>query len=127
MTRRGNHYGQPLELKIEKDALVIRVGVQTLAHAVTYADWANTFDEEVGDYIRTFAITDVKKFASDVLHAMLAEREDGSTPLSDFLDKMAEAAVDDGSLACEYEQQIKHGETAPIETWRAQPEKHDAR
>ena len=67
-------------------------------------------------------ITDAVTFAGEVEHAMLSEREDGSTPLSDFLDKMTEAAVDDGSMACEYEQCIQHGDTAPAETWAAHPD-----
>lgn len=113
----GNHYGRPLEVKIERGALVIRIGAATLAHAVSYADWANPFDEVRDDYIRTFAITDAKQFTKDVIDAMLHEREDGSTPLSDFLDKMSEAAIDDGSLGCECDQIIKHGENAASETW----------
>lgn len=107
----------PLEVKIERGALVIRLGVETLAHAVTYSDWANPFDEKVNDYIRTFAITDAQAFAEDVRRAMLDEREDGSSPLTDFLDKATEAAVDDGSMACEFEQSIKYGTTAPSEPW----------
>lgn len=115
------HYGRGLEVKIERGALVIRIGAETLAHACSYSDWANPFDEAKDDYIRTFAITDPKVFADDVRHAMLDEREDGSTPLSDFLDKMTEAAVDDGSMACEYEQSIPHGQNAAIETWAIPP------
>lgn len=114
-----HHYGRPLEVKIERDALVIRIGVQTLAHAVTYADWANPYDEATGDYFRSFAIIDAPQFARDVLHAMLHEREDGSTPLSDFIDKMSQAAIDEGSLGLheDFDHRIKHGETSPLETW----------
>lgn len=115
-----HHYGRPLEVNVENGALVIRLGAQTLAHAVSYADWANPFDEDRHDYIRTFAITDAQTFAKDVVHAMQREREDGSTPVSDFLDAMTRAAVDDGSEACEYEQRIPHGTTAPSETWASQ-------
>ena len=111
------HYGQPLKVTVERGALVIRIGAQTLAHAVAYADWANPFNEEAHDFIRTFAISDARMFAEDVVRAMLREREDGSTPLSDFLDKMAAAAVDDGSEACEYEQRIKCGAKSPLEQW----------
>lgn len=114
----GTHYGHPLEVKIERGALVIRIGIQTLAHAVTYSEWANQYEDESGDYFRTFAITDAAEFAKDVTHAMLHEREDGSTPLSDFLDKMTQAAVEDGSTACE-DARLKHGETAASETWAA--------
>jgi hypothetical protein len=114
----AQHYGKPLEVTIEKDALVIRIGAQTLAHAVTYSDWANQYEDESGDYLRDFAIVDAVQFAKDVQHAMLSEREDGSTPLSDFLDAMTKAAVEDGSIAlCEDDHRIKHGETAPCETW----------
>lgn len=121
--RHGHHYGRPLEVRIEKDALVIRIGVQTLAHAVSYSDWANPFDEKRDDYIRAFAIEDAKQFADDVLHAMLDEREDGSTPLSDFIDKMSEAAVNDGSLGLhEGEQAIPHGQFAQCETWAFSPD-----
>jgi len=111
------HYGRPLAVRVAGGKLVIEIGIHTLAHAASYADWANPFDEARDDYIRTFAITDAVEFAKDVQHAMLDEREDGSTPLSDFLDKAMEAALDDGSLGCEYEQSIKHGETAECETW----------
>lgn len=111
------HYGKPLEVRIERAALVIRIGQQTLAYAVRYSDWANPWSDEANDYVRTFAITDLPEFVKDVQRAMLYEREDGSTPLSDFLDQMAQAALDDGSMGCEYDQQIKHGETAPVETW----------
>jgi len=112
-----HHYGRPLEVRVENGQLVIAIGIQVLAHAVTYADWANPYDAQKHDYIRTFAITDAQAFAEDVAHAMRREREDGSTPLSDFLDKVTEAAVDDGSIACEYEQSIKHGANAAIEKW----------
>jgi hypothetical protein len=113
------HYGAPLEVKIEKDALVVRIGVQTLAHAVTYSDWANPYEDETGDYVRSFAIVDASQFASDVLHEMLREREDGSTPLSDFIDEMTKAAVDDGSIGLheDFNHRIKHGEKSPLEMW----------
>ncbi len=109
------YYGRPLDVRVGRGALVIRIGAATLAHAASYSDWANPFDEQRNDYIRTFAITDAKEFARDVIHAMLNEAEDGSTPLSNFLDAMMQAALDDGSCACEYEQVIKHGETSPLE------------
>lgn len=111
----SHHYGQPLTVKVSGGKLVIEIGTHVLAYAVACADWANSHDGE--DYIRTFAITDPTQFAADVKHAMLDEREDGSTPLSDFLDKMAEAALDDGSMAVEYDQCIKHGTFAKSEKW----------
>jgi len=117
--RKGNYYGAVLQVKIHEGRLVIAIGVQTLAHAAAYAEWANPLTT-IGDqdeYLRAFAITDTHDFAIDVARAMLEEQEDGSTPLSLFLDEMMQAACDDGSTACEYEQRIKHGETSPLETW----------
>ena len=118
--RRGRYYGRPLEVSVKDGQLVVAIGVQTLAHATTFADWANPWrdddSEQGGDYMRDFAILDAHQFAKDVLHAMLHEREDGSTPLSDFLDKMSLAAIEDGSIATD-EAWIKHGETDPRETW----------
>jgi hypothetical protein len=120
-----HYYGRPLTVKVENGQLVIAIGVQTLAHAVTYSEWANQWEDEAGDYFRTFAITDAVEFGKDVVHAMLNEREDGSTPLSDFLDRMTEAAVEDGSVSCEYEQHIPNGTTAASETWAADEQERE--
>lgn len=109
MTKRtGNHYGRPLAVTVKNGVLRIEIGVDTLAHAVRHSDWSHRFDESRQEYVRSFAITDPTQFAGDVVHALLDEREDGSTPLSDFLDKMTEAAVDDGSEGCEYDQRITY-------------------
>lgn len=105
-----NYYGRRLTVTVKGGRLVIEIGVDVLAHATSFADWANPFDEVQNDYIRTFAILNATEFANDVKHAMLDEREDGSSLLTDFLDKASQAAVDDGSTACD-EASIKHGET----------------
>lgn len=113
-----NFYGKPLAVKVSGGRLTIEIGIHVLAYAAAYADWANPFDEQRDDYIRTFAITDPRQFAKDVQHAMLDEREDGSTPLSDFIDKMMQAALDDGTTGIhEDEQVIQHGTFSPLETW----------
>lgn len=111
-----NHYAKPLNVSVRNGRLLIEIGVDVLAHAVSYSDWANPFDEKANDYIRDFAIIDAEEFARDVANAMNDEREDGSTPLSDFIDSASKAAVDDGSLAT-IEAKIKHGETSALETW----------
>jgi hypothetical protein len=115
----GKHYDASLDVTIEHGALVVRIGVKTLAHAVTYSDWANPYDENVQDYIRTFAIEDAHEFAKDVMRAMEHEAEDGSSPLTRFIDKASEDAVNDGSLGLheDFDHKIKHGEKSPLETW----------
>lgn len=110
-----NHYGKPLTVRVVGGKLVIEIGIHTLAHAVSYADWANRWDGV--DYVRTFAISDSVQFAEDVAYAMQREAEDGSMPLSDFLDKMAEAALDDGSIGVEHDQRITNGSFSTVETW----------
>ena len=116
--RDGSNYSEPLKVTIEDSALVIRIGIQTLAHAVTYSDWANRWSDEANDYIREFAIEDAHQFAKDVANMMQREEEDGSSLLTNFIDKASEEAVNDGSLGLhEDEQKIKHGEKSPLETW----------
>lgn len=116
------HYGRPLSVTVTDGRLVIEIGIHTLAHAVSYADWANPYDHDKLEYLRTFAISDAQQFADDVKRAMLSEREDGSTPLSDFLDKMSEAAINDGSMGLlDAEVSIKHGTNHPCETWSTRP------
>lgn len=113
--RRGHYYGRPLSMRLEGGRLAVEIGAAVLAHAAAYSDWANPYDAEAHDYIRTFAITNAEQLAADVVRAALREREDGSTPLSDFLDAMIQAALDDGSEAVECDQRIAHGETSPLE------------
>lgn len=116
--RDGSNYDARLDVTIEDSALVIRIGIQTLAHAVTYSDWANRWNEEANDYIREFAIEDAHQFAKDVASMMEREEEDGSSLLTNFIDKASEEAVNDGSLGlAEGDHKIKHGERSPLETW----------
>jgi hypothetical protein len=124
----ARYYGKPLTATVKDGRLVIEIGVQTLAHATAFAEWANPWrdddSEHGGDYLRDFAIVDAPQFASDVVHAMLAEREDGSTPLSDFLDAMSQAAIEDGSIGLheDFDHRIKHGTTSPLEASWSTPE-----
>lgn len=119
MKKKPTRDNAPLTVAIEKGALVVRIGIGTLAHAVTYSDWAHPYDEGSGDYIRSFAIVDAPQFAFDVVHEMLREAENGATPITDFLDRMSEAAVNDGSLGLheDFDHRIKHGEKSPLEAW----------
>ncbi len=119
----SHHYGEPLSVRVVDGELRISIGVDVLAHAVSYSDWANPWDDEQQDNIRTFAIADAPQFAKDVVSAMQREEEDGSSPLSDFLDAMSEAAVNDGSLGLHDEDvAIEHGKTHAVETWASDGE-----
>ena len=97
MTNRG----QPLSVKVENDQLVIRIGIDTLAEAAEFEGrepfWQ--YDEIAGDFVQYWKIIDNKGWAEDVVHALKEESEDGSTFVTDLLDKACEEALDQGSLS----------------------------
>ena len=99
---------RPLQVKIEDEELVIRIGIDTLAWAFEHQDDNNPYvstgkdeDGETHDWIRQFEVVDQKEFAKDVIREIVREEEDGSTPLEDFLDKMGNTAADQGSIGIE--------------------------
>ena len=91
----------PLTLGIENNQVVIRIGISTLAFSAHERE-NNEYCEE--DNRPKWRIVDERQFAKDVLYAMQIEKEDGSTPLTDFLDDMIEDALDEGSIAVEYDE-----------------------
>lgn len=93
---------RPLRVSIERDQLVIRLGVNTLAHAAEYCPVF--YDDEHNADPPFIKVTDRAAFAVDVLRALQHEEEDGSGPLSKLLDDAIELAYDDGSEAVEYEE-----------------------
>lgn len=105
----------PLSVKIVDGKLTIQIGIHALAYACAFSEWANVWNGE--DYVRTFAITDPNQFAEDVANAMRRENEDGSSPLTYFIDQIAQGALDDGSTGAEYEQSIQISEFSPAESW----------
>lgn len=84
----------PLQARIERGQLVISIGLNTLANAV----WRSPRLEQADCNYR---VTDANQFAGEVISAMWVEEEDGSSPLTNFLDDMAKAAIEDGSIAVE--------------------------
>jgi hypothetical protein len=122
-----HYYGRPLVAKVERGEVVIRIGCHTLAHAASFADWANPYCEDTGDYIRTFAIADPEAFAREVVRAMTLEEENGASPLTDFLDKAMSDAVDDGAEGL-YDGEVKvpHGQTHASETWANRPAREES-
>ena len=93
---------QPLKVSVEDEELVIRVGIDVVAFAANESDAFKPYDPDSGDWVQKFKVTNATEFANDVIQAMLSEREDGSSPLSMFLDKMDEAALEDGSMGIEF-------------------------
>ena len=89
-----------LTCKVTNGQLIIAIGVDTLAHAFVHGPVGDklAWDDEKydWDYDRV-KVTDAAGWAKEVVDAMLHEREDGSSPLTLFIDKMYEAALDDGA------------------------------
>lgn len=101
-------HNTPLTVKVVDGQLVICIGVDTLACAVAAGD---VFHHESNDEeVRHFAITDTTRFAKEVAIAMDGDEEDGSSLLTDFIERAAQAAIDDGSEGCECDRRILHGE-----------------
>ncbi len=91
----------PLTVKIEGDELVIRLGIDTLAFCAAHqSDIIDDWHEVEPPYVK---INDVREFATDVVRGLLHEEEDGSTVISRCIDDAAKIAVEDGSMAIDYD------------------------
>lgn len=89
---------QPLEVEVKGGRLVISIGINTLRYCAEMN--AAIFNVARGKNTFPLRITDDVQFAKDVAGALLHEEEDGSTPISDTLDRAFERATGDGSIAC---------------------------
>jgi hypothetical protein len=93
---------KPLTVAVKNGMLTIEIGLNTNAFAAVRSPqrWEAIGGEDPGHGRPEdrFSIANAGGFALDMKRAMLDEEEDGSTPLSDFLDAMAEAAIEDGSI-----------------------------
>jgi hypothetical protein len=88
-----------LRCKIVGGELRISIGIDTLAFAFVNGPVGDklTYDEETGDWDDSrLRVTNVAEFASEVVHALTDEQEDGSTPLTNLLDAAYQSVVDDG-------------------------------
>jgi hypothetical protein len=106
----------PLSVKLHDGDLIIRIGIDRLAFCAERQDDWNPFDPEHNDFVQKWYVSDKSEFAKDVCRQLQAEEEDGSTPLSDLLDKVCTAAMEDGSTGvderppgtpCAYAQDIE--------------------
>lgn len=86
----------PLECSIADGVLTMKIGVDVIAHAVKLNPDLTVYDEKSGRYLEP-AITDPDKFAQEVLGALRAESEDGTTLIHEALDKAAVNAIECGA------------------------------
>lgn len=88
---------RPLQVKVEDDELVIRIGIGTLAFAAERCPLLTEYPgpgEKDPPYCK---IADAKTLADDIARELLAEEEDGSTPLDYLLDNAILKAYEDGA------------------------------
>lgn len=88
---------------------MIRVGTGTLAWAFDYNADNNPWNDEKNSYVQSWKVTDPKQFAEDVRIAALDESEDGSSPLTRFLDQICQSAVEAGSLGISESGEVSEG------------------
>lgn len=96
---------QPLTASIEGDELVIRVGIDTLAYAISHSPRFYDHEKHGANCGPFFKIDDSRLFAREIVRALKYEEEDGSGPLSDLLDEAGERAIEDGAegVDCDWE------------------------
>lgn len=94
MTDSQTNKDRPLTIAVEDDELVIRIGVDVLAHCFEIGEDNQPFNEELNDYQRTWKVIDKHEFAKGVAEGLREEEEDGSTPLTKILDAAFIRAVE---------------------------------
>lgn len=92
MTRKN----APLAVKIERDKLIIEIGVGCLAHAIQLAPSLTSYDEASGEY-REPKVTDPHVFAREICNELRRESEDGTTRVHKMLDDAAMEAIEQGA------------------------------
>lgn len=92
---------EPLTCKIDHGRLVISIGIDVLALATECREPFSVYDPNKGDWRTAWKVTDALEFAKDVHHELMDEAEDGSSLVTEILDKAMEQALDQGSLGVE--------------------------
>ena len=90
---------QPLRAAVEGEQVVIRIGIDTLAHAAKHCE--RFYDHEKHGGPPYLIVGSTRTLAKDVVRALQSEEEDGSGPLTNLFDDAIRAAYDDGSDAFE--------------------------
>lgn len=85
----------PLIASVLKDALVVHIGIKTLAWAAAHHPdfWDGEDETADGPYIK---VTDPLTFAHEVARTLEEESEDGSSILSRAIDAAVKEAIEQG-------------------------------
>lgn len=88
----------PLKVEVLDGQLVVSIGVETLRFSRNQAEKDHSDKRGVGT---GYLVTDPYGFARDVVLELVKEREDGSTILTDVLDRATLDAIENGSIHTE--------------------------
>ena len=92
---------QPLSVSIKDKQLVVRIGIDVLKTAFEHATFNNPWDDCLLDYRKLGHVSDAQKFAEEFRNALRHEEEDGSTFLTEALDRAMEYAFKQGAEGIE--------------------------
>lgn len=92
----------PLNINIENDELVIRIGIDTLTCATEYCPSLATWSDEKNDF-RKVTVTDKIVWAKEVIDKLKEEAEDGTTLVHIMFDTAFTNAVENGAEGIEIE------------------------
>jgi hypothetical protein len=92
-----------LRCRVQGDVLTIEVGINTLAFAALHSPFVYELvggaTVDTGEPAERFRIDDKLDFAHDVASELNREAEDGSSMITDLLDKACQKAIEEGSIA----------------------------
>lgn len=95
----------PMKCFINDGVLTILIGVDVIAKAIELDPELADYDEQTGEWIVP-EITDVDTFVNEVMHALKAEGEDGTTLIHSALDTAAINAIEMGADGIKLPDQI---------------------
>ena len=89
----------PLTTEVKDGKLIISIGIERLAFCFENSNDNTPFDPVTKDFPKQYEVVDQVEFANDVRGLLTAELgEDGSSLLSNLLDKACLDAIYEGSL-----------------------------
>lgn len=99
MGKKRRDYG--LDVKIEREKIVISIGVGVLGHVIKFGPTFQRFNEKTEEF-EAPVVTNADAFAKEVLLQLLAEEEDGTTLVHKMFDKACEEALEQGGEGIDY-------------------------
>lgn len=91
-----------LEVTVKNGKLTISIGIDTLAAAAEHMEEAQPYNEDTGEYLQLFKVTDPFEFAQGIRNQLLKENPDtGATALHWLFDGATMGVLEDGEEGVE--------------------------